>query len=385
MVLCSHAFETNYIAAGPLARFVGTLFYYGAFGVDLFFVLSGFLITGILFDSLQDDGYFRKFYARRALRIFPLYYGVLLVWFLLTPAWHLVWGDMGWLLVFYLQNFRAAQIMVFTPGHDIGLFHFWSLAVEEQFYLVWPAVVFFVRGRRRLLLFTLAGSAAALLLRIVFLATGGSPFFVHAGVLFRADSLLLGGALALLYRSTAWERVLKIAPIGFLAAACLIVLSILYLTPRLQPNPLATALWQEGLRYSLLALGFACLIAWSLRPASIVQFVFQRNWLRFLGKYSYGLYVLHIFVLAAVQPILREWLFHVAHSKMIAAAGSAILGLLLAVLAAYLSYHLYERPFLRLKHHFDYRKPSLNQGAPEDIPPPQPAPLAAGQTSVPTP
>lgn len=136
MVICSHAFESNYNSGGFLIRTIGHVLFYGFFGVDLFFVLSGFLITGILYDSVNDRGYFRKFYARRALRIFPLYYGVLAVCLLLTRPLHLHWGDMGWLLAFYLQNLHPMKIMSFSPGAPIGLFHFWSLAVEEQFYLV---------------------------------------------------------------------------------------------------------------------------------------------------------------------------------------------------------------------------------------------------------
>jgi len=366
MVVCSHVFESNYATAGPLARFLGTIFYYGFFGVDLFFVLSGFLITGILFDSLQDGGYFRKFYARRALRIFPLYYGVLLVCLLLTVPWHLHWDGMGWLFALYLQNFRAQRIMSFSLGHGVDLFHFWSLAVEEQFYLVWPAVVFFVRGKRSLLWTTLIGSAAALLLRLVFLGASQSSYVVHVTTIFRADSLLLGGTLALLYRSTAWQRVQRIAPWGFLAAAALILASILYLAPRLANNAWAAALCFEGIRYSILAPGFACLIAWSLQRESLCSRLFELGWLRFLGKYSYGLYVLHVFVMSAVNLPLRDLLERYTHNKLFSVAAAACTVLLLSIAAAYLSYHLYERPFLRLKHRFDYKRPSLNHGSPED-------------------
>ncbi len=345
---------------------LGTVFYYGYFGVDLFFVLSGFLITGILFDSLQDDGCFRKFYARRALRIFPLYYGVLLVCLLLTIPWHLHWGIMGWLLPLYLQNFRPRGIMALTLGHNIDLFHFWSLAVEEQFYLVWPAVVFFVRGKRALLWTTLIGSAAALLLRVVYLADYGSSYVVHVTTFFRADSLLLGGTLALLYRSRAWWRVQRIAPCGFLAAAGLILFSILYVTPHLAGNIWASAIAFEGVRYSILAPGFACLIAWALQRDSICSRLFELGWLRFLGKYSYGLYVLHVFVMSAVNVPLRDLLEAHTHNKLFSVAAAACTVILLSVLAATLSYHIFERPFLRLKHLFDYNRPSLNHGSPED-------------------
>ena len=366
MVIGSHAFESNYESGRGLVLFIGTFLHYGYLGVDLFFVLSGFLITGILFDSLKDDGYFRKFYARRALRIFPLYYGVLVVCLLLTYPLHLQWKGMGWLLLFYLQNLRPMQIMTFSAGSWVALFHFWSLAVEEQFYLVWPAVVFLVRSKRRLLIVTLAGSAGALLLRVGLLLGGASPFAMHVTMVCRADSLLLGGAFAMLYRSRAWMRVERVAPWGFVGAAGMMVASILLLEPKLAAYPKWNILWMAGCRYTVLAVGFSFLLAWSLREGSVCKRFFEVRWLRFLGKYSYGLYVLHVLVLAALNLPLRAELLQLTHSKLIAVVGAGLTSLALSILAAYGSYHVYERPFLRLKHHFDYSRRALNHGSPED-------------------
>jgi peptidoglycan/LPS O-acetylase OafA/YrhL len=366
MVIGSHAFESNYETGGGFVWFIGHFLYYGMFGVDLFFVLSGFLITGILFDSLKDEGYFRKFYARRALRILPLYYGVLVVCLLLTYPLHLHWGDMGWLLVFYLQNLHPMKIMSFSPGANIGLYHFWSLAVEEQFYLVWPAVVFLIRDKRKLLVTMLVASAMALLLRLVLLAGGASPFAMHVTMICRADSLMLGGTLAMLYRSSQWQWVQRVAPWGFLGATVVIVASILVLQPVLAAHPFSGAIWGNGVQYSVLAVGFGCLIAWSLRPGSICQWIFQLGWMRFLGKYSYGLYVLHVLVLSAMNLPLRAALLGVTHSKLVAVLGAGVTSLAVSIIAAYASYHLYEKPFLNLKHRFDYSRRTLNHGSPED-------------------
>ena len=366
MVIFSHAFESNYNSGGFLIRFIGHLFFYGFFGVDLFFVLSGFLITGILYDSLSDGGYFRKFYARRALRIFPLYYGVLAICLLLTRPLHLHWGNMGWLLAFYLQNLRPAEIVAFSPGAPIALFHFWSLAVEEQFYLVWPAVLFLVRGKRGLFFVMLVASAMALLLRLGLLAAGASPFAMHVTTICRADSLLLGGALAILYRSRRWAGVQRLAPWGFLGGILIIVASILLVEPLLVPHPLISEMWGEGLRFTVLAVSFACMIAWSLTSRSIGQRIFKMGWLRFLGKYSYGIYVLHVLVLAVMNLPMRVALLGLTHSKLFAVVGAGLTSLAVSIVAAYLSYHFYERPFLRLKQRFDYARPTLNHGSPED-------------------
>ena len=121
----------------------------GWVGVDLFFVLSGFLITSILYEAKQSDGYFKNFYMRRVLRIFPLYYGVLFVAFAVVPLFHPYqtgfYKTISHNQIFlwtYLQNY------VQLPWEGwAGFTHFWSLAVEEQFYLVWPAVVFLLNRR----------------------------------------------------------------------------------------------------------------------------------------------------------------------------------------------------------------------------------------------
>jgi peptidoglycan/LPS O-acetylase OafA/YrhL len=366
MVICSHAFRANYDSGGRLIRLIGHVFYYGLFGVDLFFVLSGFLITGILFDSLRDSGYFRKFYARRALRIFPLYYGVLFVCLALTHALHLKWGNMGWLLVFYLQNLEPAKIVTFSPGHSIDLFHFWSLAVEEQFYLVWPAIVLLVRDGRKLLMVTVAGSVGALLLRLGLLTMGASGFAMHVTTACRADSLLLGGALAMLYRLPEWERMQRFAAWGVLYATAVMAVAVVLLEPRLEIHPFLGNIWREGFRYTVLAVGFCCLIAWSLRANSVCQRLFEFRSLRFLGKYSYGIYVLHVFVLSLLVEPLRASLFELTQSKLISVAVAGVVSLALSIAAAYASYNLYEKRFLRLKHRFDYSRKVLNHGAPED-------------------
>ncbi len=124
-------------------RSVRSVLAFGATGVDLFFVLSGFLISGILYDSLQDDHFFRKFYARRALRILPLYYGVIAVYAIVGLLLHRSSHGELLSLTLYLQNTSliAQPIFYYTGPLLLPLGHFWSLAIEEQFYLVWPLAV----------------------------------------------------------------------------------------------------------------------------------------------------------------------------------------------------------------------------------------------------
>ena len=366
MVMGCHAFVSNYESAGRFAKLIGEFLHYGNAGVDLFFVLSGFLITGILYDSLQDDGYFRKFYARRALRLFPLYYGVLLICFLLTGPLRLHWGHMGWLLILDLQNIDPIQIVKHSPGPNIVLSHFWSLAVEEQFYLFWPLLVYSVRSWKGLLRMTLIASAGALVLRLMLVGHGASPLAIHVTTICRADSLMLGGALAMLYRSQSWARVMKVAPRVFAGAVVVLLGMILFGQPRLAGDPRGFLMWSEGFEYTVLALASTGLIAWSLQPGSVCRRMFETGPMRFLGKYSYGIYVLHVLVLSAMNLPLRTSLLGATHSKLFAVAGAGLTSLAVSIIAAYLSYHLYERRFLRLKHFFDYSRPTLNHGSPED-------------------
>jgi len=174
-------------------------------GVDIFFVLSGFLITGILLDMKGTPHYFRNFYARRTLRIFPLYFGVLAVVYLLLPLiararlapdyWPFHhWQMWQWT---YLTNFGMA---IHGPPaamtSQISLGHFWTLSVEEHFYLFWPAIVFALSPRQLKAACIFLGGAA-LILRCV-LAFG------HLNLIgltpFRLDTLCLGGLLAIYAR-----------------------------------------------------------------------------------------------------------------------------------------------------------------------------------------
>src|SRR6266700_3962582 len=153
MVLALHFFSANDHTGRRFFDFISAICTSLWIGVDLFFALSGFLITGILFDSLQKGGYFRNFYARRALRIFPLYYGFLLILICLTHPWHLQWQGKQYILLTYTQNLGifTHDYVGFRPASFLNLNHFWSLAVEEQFYFFWPVIVFLVRDLRKLL------------------------------------------------------------------------------------------------------------------------------------------------------------------------------------------------------------------------------------------
>jgi peptidoglycan/LPS O-acetylase OafA/YrhL len=321
----------------------------GWIGVDLFFVLSGFLITGILYDAKGDEGYFRTFYLRRLLRIAPLYYGALAVFLVLLPAvwpWHegLAWlrGESLWYWT-YLLNFRIA-----AEGWPVfgALGHFWSLAVEEQFYLLWPVAVFLLR-RRSLMALCAACMGLAVATRLALhLADNEPAAFVLAPA--RLDSLAAGAFLALVIRGpgglSAAVRWAKLAAVAGGAGL------------------LALFTWKRGLPAedpavsvageTLLALFFAAILALALtaRPESRSGRWLAAPVLVFFGRYSYGLYVLH-------HPLLFLKPAGVSIDMIPALLGSRLPGWLLfvatgvavSVALALLSWHLWEKPFLDLK------------------------------------
>jgi peptidoglycan/LPS O-acetylase OafA/YrhL len=164
LVLLYH-FVAQTTATNRLEAAVNWALGYGFLGVDLFFVLSGFLITGILYDSRADPGYFRTFYMRRVLRIFPLYYAVLAVVFFGVSLLPALRGS-------EIAGLREHQAWAWLYGINVYLSiqggwvlsyieHFWSLAVEEHFYFIWPLVVWLLGARPRLLMGTALGLAAA--------------------------------------------------------------------------------------------------------------------------------------------------------------------------------------------------------------------------------
>src|SRR5882724_5314819 len=189
----------------PSGLFIDRLFYRlteaSGVGVDLFLVVSGFLITGILYDTKQTKGYFRNFYARRVLRIFPLYYFALLLFLVVLPwlrpdhsGLQTLTRDGPWYWT-YLINVKIARDG--WPAFGV-LGHFWSLALQEQFYLVWPIFVL-AFNRRQLQIACIAAMAGAFAFRVLLALKGNTTAaFVLAPA--RVDAMALGAFIALTAR-----------------------------------------------------------------------------------------------------------------------------------------------------------------------------------------
>jgi peptidoglycan/LPS O-acetylase OafA/YrhL len=335
--------------------------------VDLFFVLSGFLITGILIDAkARSAHYFRNFYARRFLRIFPLYYLFLAVVLTLgafagTRAPFAEFQELRAQQVWYwtyLVNV-AASVAPLDAHIPIVYSHFWTLAVEEQFYLIWPFVVLAL-DRRALQVLCVAMIVGALCLRIAIVQGVFAGFLydnaAHVLAPARMDALALGGFVALAARGRGeLARLARLSPT--VIAACITGLA-------------GIALWRGGLRLFdpvSLTLGFtlagflwaAVLVQAITAPRSaLVSRVLGSRFLTMFGRYSYCMYIVHILVgftttvlcirLGLVRPVLG--------SQLPADVALCAIATIVCLLIAVLSWHLFEKQVLRLKTFFPYER-----------------------------
>lgn len=339
MVLAYHTLFTNSEAIGA-AWLNGTRSWLWA-GVDLFFVLSGFLISGILLDTKTGPRYFRNFYLRRTLRIFPLYYGVLFGVLVILPLAFYLLGKARpefletviprqlWLWT-YMQNWLQSTAEHTLPGFG----HFWTLAIEEQFYMVWPLVVFAL-APKRLLKFCLFAAVFGIVLRTVLYAGAfADEWAIRHMTITRVDSLLIGAALALLLRQALMrERLQKYAPLAFgITLTAFIAMCAAKATPLV-----------ETIGYTLSALAAASLIALNLKTPYL-----DRSFLRMLGKYSYGIYVFHLPIAVLVKNRLDAMFDSPAAGIPVALAAFAIT-MVSSVAIAMVSWRLWEAPWLSLK------------------------------------
>jgi peptidoglycan/LPS O-acetylase OafA/YrhL len=328
---------------------------FGWLGVDLFFVLSGFLITGILDDAKRSPQFFRNFYARRALRIFPLYYAYLLFFFFvgvrLMPLERErldeVVRDQWWLWAY------ATNILIAIKGKFIfaSLNHFWSLSVEEHFYLVWPWLVRALTRKTMMsvCIVTVFGAVAA---RAIIVLGGFHSVGAYVLTPCRMDSLALGGFLALALRNG--ERHWRGR--GWLIATAT---TFVLLAVGLDLRERSAAAWLafDVIGYSVAAVFFGLLLLGAVSPDrnSIVRRTFEVGWLRSMGKYAYGLYVIsHPLNIALTHSLPIDRLAHQLHSTAAAYVARALLSFTLSCLLALASYHLFEKHFLKLKTFFVY-------------------------------
>ena len=327
-------------------------------GVDLFFVLSGFLIGGILLDARNSPNYFKTFYTRRVFRIIPIYTVVVGVFYLglvagipgrLTGSAWLFGPTVPWYAyATFTQNIRYA---IGEPASPTWLGVTWSLAVEEQFYLILPAVVWFVSRRR--LPYVLGGAILAAPLLRLFLNLNYSHGKLASFNLMpcRADALLLGVVGALVVRrQSIWES-LKNQRQGLLSA-WIVLLAGLPVFILFKQTDSVLSFWMSTVGFSWLALFYLGLLLLALLYSDgWLGRILRTSWLKALGTISYGVYLIHWGVLGLIFAIFRSrspW------AETPAERGLVLLALAFTIAIASLSWTVFEKPLLKIGHSMKY-------------------------------
>jgi peptidoglycan/LPS O-acetylase OafA/YrhL len=333
----------------------GRIFFYpsliesaiGTFAVPGFFVVSGYLIGGILYDSRGREGFFKVFYSRRILRVFPLYYLTLLTITFVDLFRGVPLDYHFWAHYFYVQNLLPGYATVHGAPMTQTI-HFWSLAVEEQFYFIWPMVVWLFPARRKLLGITWALIAITFIIRIASPWLHLSNEQVYLSTPTRVDAILLGVVLAIIRHDKIYERIVPMAKyfaLGGLAIAA------------------ARAVWTSSawsFNYLDITLMFPCvditcvaLIVAAMEKDSWLCRVCSKEWICRLGKISYGLYVFHFTYIMWFQKNLIPGLTrHMGHTIAVFVSGS--LAFCLTLTLAALSYRFLEGPIANFKRQLKY-------------------------------
>ncbi len=334
--------------------FYATFSILGSSGVVLFFVLSGFLITSILIDTSDDPKCLKKFYIRRSLRIFPLYYLATCILLIISSLYvaDFVFNAGGWYHVFYIQNVVALFNdggVLYKKESYIFFKHFWSLAVEEQFYLLWPVCFLFLYRRYSMRLCILLTLSLAIMSAIARYCMGmfyDDWYVPYAFTLTRLDGLLLGALLACVlceYKKDALllsEMAKLILP--FLGGFILLLILMFYIS--------GESISYVNTRYLIffMAMFYTLLVAYVVfsEGGSWFKSLCETKFLTQIGTVSYGLYLFHWPIMIFVFHYFikdQGWGNVSGHLFLIIVGGG------LSFLLAFVSYYAFERPVLRLK------------------------------------
>jgi len=323
---------------------------FGWIGVDLFFVLSGYLITDILLNSLNSEHYLRNFFLKRALRILPLYYLCLIIFIIVLPSIGLYKKELQYYtdnqlwFWFYLQNWLLSFNYP-TTGNLLN--HFWSLAVEEQFYLLWPFIILWLKKPKKLLIFILFLLLLILIARsVVWMYRFPHLNYTTLYTFTRIDGICIGCLIALMQR-------INYNYLRYNMAIIVIALAILnfgfYFLNRVGDFP-----YLAFVGYTTFAAMFGLLIHEAVTgDTKIITIIFKLPVLKFFGIISYGLYVFHWPIYSIMQPGLHSFfLTKITRSEEMSNLGTSLVTTMVAVAVSLVSYYTFEIKFLKLKEKF---------------------------------
>jgi peptidoglycan/LPS O-acetylase OafA/YrhL len=326
------------------------------FAVPVFFVLSGFLIGGILYNTRNREGFFRVFYGRRIIRIFPVYYLALLGVACVLRVVKFPLTFQFWSHFLFIQNLFPHFSSYSTP---LVLTQYWTLATEEQFYLAWPLVVWFLPKRRRL--FAAAGFLVLVSFAIRFEASHIFSNWAQIRYLSftRGDAILLGVMLGFVYKEPSFRWVKAHA--RWFALAGITAMAIwTFCMDRAWPQSFRG----EQCAIPLVNFTAVALVVDVMEEKSWLGRVCSRSWIGWLGRMSYSLYIVHF--------IYAKWFRHVAVGYFVnympripAVLLSGVLAFCLTLALAMLSYYLIEMPCQKLRKRLNYgavKEPRVSPG-----------------------
>ena len=326
--------------------YIDKYFFFGWLAVDLFFVMSGFLITDILLNAVGKKNFLRNFYFRRALRIFPLYYLCLILFLIVLPRIPIESGikyytdNQVWIWT-YLQNW----LYIFNPPVQTNtLNHLWSVAVEEQFYLLWPLAILILRKPKYLLVFISLLLVAVLGLRLWIWMHHLSGFAYYNLYTFtRIDGICIGCMVALLLKINA--NFLKKYTAGIVLFFAIMNFAFFFINRFYQFSFPYLAL--AG--YTTFAMMLGLLVNQAVtRETKLINFLFNIPLLKFFGRISYGFYLFHWPVYLLLYPYLTNRMKGFTNGWLIDFTVSVI-GTLIAIAISWLSFNYFEKYFLKLK------------------------------------
>ena len=348
--------RADYFTSNETLHFITRLSSIGWVGVDIFFVLSGFLITSILLRTKHEKNYFNNFYVRRSLRIFPLYFVFIAVILLLLPKLDPDFTpEIPHALPFLLLYQQNWLMLISKIPLTTYLAVTWSLAIEEQFYLIWPAVVYFTKKETliKLSIGVILFSILARLLGILFWddMSQVSTFFYY-NTFTRFEQLVFGGLLAVAFTEPLWIQRLKNISIPSFWVAFTAFLALCF-TAYPHMVPLDENIWLVFGGYTLAAVFSAALVTILMThpETSMFRRLFQNRVLIFFGKYSYSIYLLHVPIILILLDVLwrtqlRGWTMYLAY---------IVLTYAITVIGALITWNLLEKHMLNLKKYFEYQ------------------------------
>jgi len=336
LVICCHNFDFL------------PYFEFGQVGVDLFFVLSGFLITDILLKTREKKNFLRNFYLRRILKIFPVYYGTLLLFFIIAPIFQNAHVHYDYyqsnqpFLWLHLQNWL--QIIHIQPEVSMVLNHFWSMSVEAQFYLIWPLIVLVVTNTRVLSQILILVVVICVLARFSswsHFGAGSANFYFQ--YITRLDGICIGSLIAI-WRLSSYDQTKKtVLRMGLITLALQIILFAVSKRLVTFPHFAFTG-------YTFIAVSFGTIVFFAVEKRNFLsKIVLENAVIRFIGRISYGLFVFHWPIFAMFKIYLLKNLVDSGFNYQSGYFAMSLLALATTVFLSILSYYFFEKKILALK------------------------------------